>query len=115
MDQRKAVVGLCKCSKTGKLFGIRFEPRGNDWNMTWAFPLSEKAAAAEGYDKISISGRFLTGEEYPGCPYCGNRHFFYCCHMNCYDGYARTGTCQWCHRTSELGGELESIDITFDL
>ena len=116
MDEVKAVIGLSKCVKTGKLYGIRFEPQGNDWIMTWAFPLSEKAAAGEKYDRLTISGRFFTGEEYPGCPYCGNRYFFYCCgHLNCYDGHSKTSTCQWCNWSGELGGNVDRIDIAWNI
>lgn len=116
MDKVKMVVGLCKCAKHGKLFGIRFDQHGADWEMAWAFPLSEKAAAAEKYDRTKISGRFLTGAEYPGCPYCGNRSFWYCHynggHMNCYDGNPKNNTCRWCGWTGDLGGCVEEIDIS---
>lgn len=118
MDKVKAVIGLSKCSKTGRLYGIRFEPRQVGWEMTWAFPISERAAAGEKYDRTQINGPFLTGETYPGCPDCGSRYFWYChCggRMNCYDGNLKNRTCQWCGWTGDLGGSVEQIEISSNI
>lgn len=118
MNQREVAISVCKCSQNGKLFGIRFEKSNPGWEMVWAFPIGEQAAAAEKFDQTQIIGPFYTGKEYPGCPYCGNRNFW-CCgsdgRMNCYDGYSKTATCQWCGRFGELGGSVESIEITSDI
>ena len=47
-----AVVALSKCSKTNKMYGIRFERTGRDWKYTWAFPIQEKTALNEDYDNF---------------------------------------------------------------
>ena len=66
-----AVIALSKCAQTKKMYGIRFERARCDWKYTWAFPIQEKAALHEEYDKTTITGALIQGEEYPGCPYCG--------------------------------------------
>ena len=71
-----AVIALSKCSRTKKLYGIRFEKSGRDWKYTWAFPIQEKVALNEDYDKTKITGALVQGEEYPGCPHCGAKGFF---------------------------------------
>ncbi len=69
---REASVVMAKCRHTKGLFGIRIERRTDDvWYCTWAFKLSEKKAANEGYMNNKISGKISFDEEYPGCPYCG--------------------------------------------
>ena len=109
-----AVVALCKCSQTHQMYGIRFERTGKDWKYTWAFPISEKSATREQYDKTRITGNLSKGEEYPGCPHCGAIGFFHCeCgKLNCWEGAGRTATCCWCGMTGELEDGIDSIDIT---
>jgi hypothetical protein len=109
-----AVIAVCKCCQSKKLYGIRFEKEVRDWKYTWAFPLSEKAALKEGFDKTRITGALIEGEEYPGCPYCGSKGFFLCgCgHLNCWNGQGHTATCQWCGASGELTGGIDSINIS---
>lgn len=111
-----AVVALTKCARTKRTFGIRFEKTGRNWTYTWAFPIQEKAASREKYDQTRISGNLLEGEEYPGCPHCGARGFFYCgCgKLNCWDCESQVVTCSWCGNTGTLGGSIDSINITGD-
>ena len=109
-----AVVALSKCSKIKKIYGIRFEKIGRDWRYTWAFPIQEKAARKEDYDKTKITGALIQGEEYPGCPHCGAKSFFYCScgKLNCWDGKSNVVTCNWCGTTGELREGIDSINIT---
>ena len=38
----EATVALCKCGKTHKVYGVRFEKAGKKhWKYTWAFPIKE--------------------------------------------------------------------------
>lgn len=109
-----AVVAMSKCSRTKKAFGIRFEKTGRNWTYTWAFPIQEKTAAHENYDKTQISGNLIEGENYPGCPHCKARGFFYCnCgKLNCWDCESQVVTCSWCGNTGTLEGRIDSINIT---
>ena len=109
-----AVVALCKCSQTKESFGIRFERDGKEWTYTWAFPIQERTALKEDYDKTQITGSILEGPEYPGCPHCGTKGFFYCScgKLNCWDGRSRTATCSWCGQTGELTDGIDSLNIT---
>lgn len=68
---------MCRCSETKKLFGIRFYTNnGKKWKAEWAFPLKESAdKRGKGYTNPA-KGSFDVGEEYPGCPNCGNPTFF---------------------------------------
>lgn len=110
-----AVIALSKCSRTKNMYGIRFERAGRDWKYTWAFPIQEKTALNEDYDKTRITGAMIQGEEYPGCPCCGSTGFFQCgcCgRLTCWNGKSRTATCSWCGNTGVLSGSINCIDIT---
>lgn len=109
-----AVIAISKCSTHKKTYAIRFEKSGRDWTYTWAFPINEKTAVREDYDKTSIRGRLLEGEEYPGCPFCGTKGFFYCScgKLNCWNGRSRKATCSWCGNSGELSNGISSINIS---
>ena len=109
-----AVIAVSKCSKHKQTYGMRFEQQGRNWVYTWAFPLREKTALREDYDKTKITGALIEGEEFPGCPFCKTKGFFYCgCgKLNCWDGRSRFATCNWCGATGELSNGIDSINIT---
>ena len=109
-----AVVGLSKCVQTKRMYGIRFERTGRDWKYTWAFPIQEKTALNEDYDKTRITGTLIEDVEYPGCPHCGAVGFFHCScgKLNCWDGKSYKATCAWCGATGDLSPGIESINIT---
>ena len=48
-----------KCPETGKIYGVRTEERDGDWVRTWAFKISERTAANEGFDKAVADDRYL--------------------------------------------------------
>ena len=109
---------LCADEKHERTVGrsqhIRFERIGRDWKYTWAFPIQEKTALNEDYDKTKITGALIQGEKYPGCPYCGTKGFF-CCScgkLNCWNGKSHIATCNWCGATGELSDGIDSISIT---
>ena len=83
-------------------------------NILGAFPIQEKTALNEDYDKTKITGALIQGEEYPGCPCCGTKGFFYCScgKLNCWNGKSRIATCNWCGATGELSDGIDSISIT---
>ena len=112
-----AVIALSRCSKTKKMYGIRLESVEKDWKYTWAFPIQEKTALNEDYDKTNIKGSFIEGEEYPGCPHCGSKGFFMCgCgKLNCWNGESRLVKCSWCGSSVELRGVIESLNISGNL
>ena len=95
-------------------FSIRFEKQGSAWKYNWAFPVHEKTALRENYDQTKITGALIEEEEYPGCPYCGTRGFFYCScgKLNCWNGRKRIATCNRYSTTGELSAGIDSINIT---
>ena len=109
----QATVVMAKCRRTKQPYGIRLEQKSDGvWYCTWAFKLSERAAAREGYGALRISGRFDVDIEYNGCPYCGARGWLNCgsCgNLTCNAGETRV-TCSWCN----LSGESSSA-VDFDL
>ena len=109
-----AVIALSRCSQTKLMYGIRFEREGKAWSYTWAFPINEKSAAREQYDKTKITGSFCKGSEYPGCPHCGAVGFFRCgCgKLNCWNGESLTAECKWCGSRGTLEDGIDSLDIT---
>lgn len=97
-----ARVMLAKCSYN-KLYGIRVEQNENKWLMTWAFPLDEKKAHSEGYNKTQLTGDFEPAEKYNGCPYCGAKYFVLCgsCgKISCYNNEKKV-KCNWCGVSGE--------------
>lgn len=64
--------------------------------------------------KQKLPGVLLQGEEYPSCPHCGAKGFFYCScgKLNCWNSESRIATCNWCGATGELSDGIESINIT---
>ena len=75
----QATVVMAKCRRSNQPYGIRMEKkRDGVWYCTWAFKLSERAAANEGYGGTLVSGRVDLDAEYPGCPYCGAMGWFSC-------------------------------------
>jgi len=109
MLKREATVALCRCKETHKTYGVRFEKvsEGN-WKYTWAFKIKESSAKREGYDGTIIDGRIFPDEEYPGCPYCGEKYFVVCScgKLNCHTHNSGLFKCEWCG----LEGELSTYD-----
>ena len=101
------VIVLCKCTTNHKTFGMRSEKVGyNHWNVNWAFPIKEAAAAREGYDKSSIGGSIEYDADYPGCPYCGSVVFArggQCGRLTCNNFAFGTATCEWCGAQGQIG------------
>jgi hypothetical protein len=99
----KVVVVKCKCQK---LYGMRVEQRGNDWAVTWAFPVNEKIINGEGYsiDDSKITGRIILDDNYNGCPYCKTKSVIHCTscdRVSCSYG-TDTVECYWCHMKGKI-------------
>ncbi len=109
---------MCKCSKTGKPYGmtmVKFESSSEAyWEHHWTFAIDEKAAGREGYASIfTIKGDIRWNEKWPGCPYCGKGGYYRCgsCgKINCHAG-EQFSCCQWCNSSGEISGTLESLDV----
>lgn len=112
-SMNQATVVMAKCRQSKQPFGIRMEKKQNGvWYCTWAFKLSEQAAASEGYGGTLVSGKVDLDAEYPGCPYCKAGTWFRCgsCgRLTCHEGQSLV-TCSWCGNS----GECKTSDI-FDL
>ena len=112
----QATVVMAKCRRSKQPYGIRMEKkRDGVWYCTWAFKLSERAAANEGYGGTLVSGRVDLDAEYPGCPYCGAMGWFSCgsCgKLTCNSGEIHV-TCSWCNMSGECSA-AESFDLKGD-
>jgi len=101
-----AKVILARCSQSRKSFGIRIEQRGNNWIMTWAFPVDEHKALREGYS--ANSAVTMSGEKdanFPGCPCCRSDSIVLCeCgKIGCQGGVKQKASslsypCPWCNK-----------------
>ena len=112
---KESVAIICKCSSTGKLFGIRFDKKSNDvWEYAWAFPLRDGADKREKGFSTTIRGKFIVGDEYPGCPYCKKKGLFGCScgKLSCWDGETINVHCHHCGSDITLNSILEEIKAT---
>ena len=117
----KANVILVRCPKNKKPFGVRIEQRNGDWVRTWAFPIDERKAKHEGFDKNKISGSLNPVDDYPGCPYCGSIGFIVCdcgklfcpCEIKEGDDGYGVAKCPWCGEVLDgLAGTDDDIEIS---
>ncbi len=111
-----ATILMIHCYNQNRVFGARTERmRDGDWWRTWAFPISERIAHAEGYDKTPVRGNLYCTEEYPGCPYCGSKGFVHCnkCHkLTCWNGETKM-VCPWCNNNMDnIVTATEEFDLT---
>ncbi len=107
-----ATVILAKCKNSKESFGIRAEQQNNTWVFTWAFKISEKVAANEGYNTTNVSGVISLDDDYPGCPHCKATGFSQCgkCKKTaCFGGNAEKVTCPHCGYTDNTRS-AESFD-----
>ncbi len=104
------VVGYC--SKTRKPYGITAIKQGKDYVFDWAFKLTESAVKHEGFSQNKVKGNIYDGENFPGCPYCGNQSWVQCGQCGCFSCYPGEGTfhCGHCNNS----GEVTTSD-SFDL
>lgn len=104
MNKIEANIVLARCPENNKkLYAIRMQKNGSNWNLTWAFPVDEKKAKSEGYDRTDLKGTFIPAENYNGCPTCKAKAFMYCprcSKITCYHGESRA-TCAWCGLSGE--------------
>ena len=114
----ESVAVICKCSKTGKLFGIRFDKIAKDvWEYAWAFPLKDGADKREKGFTTTIKGKFVEGKNYPGCPHCESKSFFGCScgKLSCWDEKSFSVHCYHCGDDIVLNTALEEINATDSL
>lgn len=108
----RAFAIMAVCEETRKYFGITVdEDRVGQYRFVWSFKIDKEKGHKEGYDSKSVSGSVTLDDEYPGCPYCGEKRFYICqCgKIVCHHGQ-RTVTCPSCGSTGELVA-VERIDL----
>mgnify|MGYP002626797834 FL=1 len=111
----EAFVTMGICPKCKKPFGItvdKADERRNEYVFVWAFKVNAEQAHREGYDTKSVHGSVALDDEYPGCPYCEERHFYTCGKCGsivCWHG-EREVVCPKCG-TSGLVTEVETLDL----
>jgi hypothetical protein len=111
------VIVLGRCQRQGGYFGIRLEEKGRGrWVGDWAFPVKERTAIREQFDRALVSGTFEFATGYPGCPACGAPGAFKCAcgKVACWNTETRQVTCPWCGQTAFLGGVVDRLDAGGD-
>ena len=114
----EAAVIMAKCPKRmNQTYGMRTQlMEDGDWWRTWAFPMKESTGKREGYDKVSVSGDIVMTDEYPGCPYCGQKNITVCScgHISCTITHGGIFTCEWCGSQGRIG-EYSGEKIVADM
>lgn len=109
-----AKVVLMRCQHNKKMFGVRIQQNhGNNWDLTWAFPISEKRAENEGFNKENLNVNLGYISTYPGCPYCFTKGFVQCeCgKLTCYNDSGEV-ICAWCGRIMNNFRESNCFDLS---
>ena len=100
------VVGLARCEKLRRLYGIRFEEiRSGTWLADWTFPINESTAKNEGYGQERVSGAIEYSKRFPGCPFCETKEIAFCGCGKIHCSSGKIGsiiTCPWCGRRAKL-------------
>jgi uncharacterized protein YegL len=65
-----AAIGIAKCPKHGKIYGVLIEEHGKKWYAKWAFAIRAEVAKREGFTEQSFPSDIQYAKEYPGCPHC---------------------------------------------
>lgn len=95
-----AQVILVKCKSSKRLYGVRIQQnKGKEWDMTWAFPIDDKRAKNEGFDRTVLNADCSATDDYPGCPTCGATGFVKCANcgkLTCWNG-ENSSKCAWCN------------------
>lgn len=77
----EAFVTMGACSKCKQPFGItvdRADTRHSEYVFVWSFKINAEQAHREGYDSKNVQGAISFDDDYPGCPYCGEKRFYSC-------------------------------------
>lgn len=102
---------VVRCQPRSRLpFIVRFRQRGREWVYENATAIPERKVG--GGDFVNLSGTFVKGPAYPGCPHCSARSFFMCgsCQrLTCWDQRTQTVTCSWCGKSGRLEGTITAI------
>ena len=110
-----AQIIIVKCKSSKKLFGARIEEqKDKSWIMNWAFPINEKIAQNEGFDKNKINADIYIDTAYPGCPDCGAKNIV-CCKgcgkLSCYNDES-SFNCAWCSKLITAVSYDSSIEVS---
>ncbi len=100
----KAFAIMAVCEETKSYFGITVDEDGPEqYRFIWAFKINKEKGRKEGYDSRSVSGSVTIDDDYPGCPYCGEKQFYICdCgKIVCYHGQQYV-TCPNCGHRGKL-------------
>ncbi len=105
-----AIMGVCE--ETKEPFGITVDPISErKYKFIWAFKINKKTAKHEGYDQKTVTGSIVLDDEYPGCPYCGEKNFYLCAcgKIVCYHG-KKVVNCPECGFHGELT-KVKEVEI----
>jgi hypothetical protein len=111
-DILNVVIVLARCRRSGQLYGLRFQEKSHGrWVADWAFPLKERTAKREGFERGEIRGDFVFEASYPGCPSCGAVSIFRCScgKVACWDTEVKRVTCPWCRQPGTLAGTVDRL------
>jgi len=85
-----------KCAQKGTDLAAVFERRAQSWYLVEAIESDDGGEVSPGH--LSVDGDFQIGDEYGGCPGCGQPSFFRCScgNLSCFVGGAAAYRCAWC-------------------
>lgn len=95
---------MAMCEKTKKTFAITVNPVGRRLNFIWPFPIDKEKAHKEHFDEKNASGQIFYDKNFPGCPYCKTKDFYFCTscgYMICWHG-SKHIICPNCGLSSEI-------------
>lgn len=96
---------MAVCGEAKQPFGITVDKiRNGQYKFVWTFKIDEEKAHREGYDATNVKGSVILDEEYPGCPYCGEKRQIICSSCGrffCYHGQKNV-TCPNCGASGDV-------------
>lgn len=112
----EVLLGRCRLGRGA--IGLRVEERGDAvWHITWSFPLDEKRARREGYERRVINGTIGVDSEVVCCARCEAKSIVKCgsCgKVTCWAG-GPTSKCLWCGVEAMVEGEIRSMEVGGDV
>lgn len=113
-------LALARCTKTKQPFALRFERDAQapeTWIVVDTLQVQEGTAQRGGYGSAELTGAFMAGPQYHGCPYCGARSTLRCqCgKLACWNGTRKSNVCPWCGAKGQVSGPIDSISSVDDL
>lgn len=109
----EAFAVMAACEKTKDCYGITVDKVKNGiFKFVWAFKIDKDKAKREGYDTTNVKGSVIFDENFPGCPFCGEKRHVVCSSCGkffCYHGQKHV-TCPNCGASGDIVS-VEQVDL----